>query len=132
MRRLFLALLVLSLFVLPLAAADITGKWTGTVEFKAPDGNVSASTAYADFRQNGEKITGEAGESEQNKSAIEKGRLAGNLLTLEVTLTDDSGNHLYKVSAKVVSADRIEGSVETPGPDGKMMPGQIVLTRNKS
>ena len=82
MRLLFACVLVAAL-ALPLAAADINGKWTGKVEFKTPDGNTDGGEAFADFKQSGETITGGAGQSEMEQVPIENGKLVGNKLTLQ-------------------------------------------------
>ncbi len=131
MRRFCLLSLLFSLLVFPLAAAGIAGKWAGSGEITMPDGTKSTFSAYANLQQSGEKITGEAGENESNKGTIEKGSLVKGLLTFQVTLARDEGDRIYSVKAKVMSADRIEGTIETPTPDGKTLSGKLVLTRSK-
>lgn len=127
--RLLCACALSILLAFPLAAADITGKWTGNVEFKTPDGPTDGGSAYAEFRQNGEEITGFAGQDEGSRGPIEKGKLDGNKLTLQLTLQNDGGKTVYKVNMTVVNDKRMEGDIEAAREDGAKMTGRIVLTR---
>lgn len=130
--RLLCACVLLILLAFPLAAADITGKWTGSVEFKTSDGTADGGSAYAEFKQKGQEITGFAGQDESNKGPIENGKLDGKKLTLQVTLTGDGGKTVYKVTLTLVNDNRMEGDVEGQRDDGGKMAGKIVLTRQTS
>ena len=130
MRLLFACVLVAAL-ALPLAAADINGKWTGKVEFKTPDGNTDGGEAFADFKQSGETITGGAGQSEMEQVPIENGKLVGNKLTLQLSLPGDSGPRVFKLNLVVVNPNQIEGDIEGPTNDGTKLAGKLTLDRTK-
>jgi hypothetical protein len=83
MKTLFVFLLM-TLVVLTAAAADVTGKWSGSFITTAPDGNIRESTALLDLKQSGTDITGSVGPNEEERYPIGKGRIDGNKITLEV------------------------------------------------
>ncbi|HEY2017828.1 MAG TPA: hypothetical protein VGH38_30190 [Bryobacteraceae bacterium] len=103
MRKLFVCLLVLCALTLSAADIDVTGKWTGSFEVSGPDGQKS-STALLVLTQKGTEITGTAGPNEDQQSSIQKGKLEGDKLTLEV---EDNGTLIR--FALMVAGDRITG-----------------------
>jgi hypothetical protein len=117
------------LIALPLAAADLTGKWNGSAELKTSDGTSDAGSAYAELRQKGQEVTGSAGYDESRVAPIEKVKLDGKKLTFQVTLPGDDGTTVYKVSLTLVSDNRLEGEFEGLRSDGGTMTGKLVFTR---
>ena len=55
------------------AAANLTGKWTGTMTRTAPDGRSQAIDWMFDLTQKGKVLTGTAGPNAERQWAIEKG-----------------------------------------------------------
>jgi hypothetical protein len=113
---------------LPAAAADLTGKWTGKVEFKTPE--EATDTAWAEVKQNGTEITGVAGRNETQQGPIEKARLVGNKLTFQLSLPFDPGPRVFRFNLIAVDANHIEGDIEEVG--GEKLAGKIFLSRKAS
>lgn len=64
--------------------ADVTGKYTGTVEFQNHDGESHKGEAYMDLKQDGDKLTGVAGPNDSETFPIANGKVDGETLTFEV------------------------------------------------
>ncbi len=106
-----LSVLFLLLLSLPLHAADLTGKWTGSGELKLNNGETRSTPVYLDVVQKGEEITGNAGPGPEQVLPISKAKLEGDKLTFEVNPPADSGNGLFVFEFKV-SGDTLEGTVK--------------------
>ncbi len=130
--RLFFVCMLLVALAYPAAAADISGKWSGSVEFKTPDGGTDGGGAFAVFKQSGQTITGGAGQNEDEQAPIENGKLVGNKLTFQVSLPGDSGPRVFKVSMVLVNPNRLEGDVEGPTNSGEKIAGKITMERKPS
>ena len=121
MKSFLLSLLLLTAFCLS-AAADVTGKWSGTVDLKA-DGEAQTITVVMTLKQDGNTLTGTAGPDDGEQHPIQKGTVDGDNLTMEV----DSGDAIYYIELKV-DGDSITGNVKQ-GSDGEKM--KISLKRVK-
>ncbi len=130
--RLFFVCMLLAVLALPLAAADISGKWTGKAEFKTPDGGTDGGAAFAEFKQGGQNITGGVGQSEMEQFAIENGKLVDNKLTFQLSRSEASGKRVFKFNLVVVNADHIEGDIEGSADDGTKVAGKLTLDRKTS
>lgn len=64
--------------------ADVSGKYTGTVEFQNPNGESRKGEAYLDLKQEGDKLSGVAGPNESETYPIVNGKVEGDTLTFEV------------------------------------------------
>jgi hypothetical protein len=74
-----------SSFVVPaLAAADITGKWSGSFNITTSDGNSKEDSAHVEFTQKGTELTGTAGPNADKQYTILKGKVEGNNVTFEL------------------------------------------------
>ncbi len=82
MRKLLCALLAA---VMGLAAAELTGKWSGPIQFTGPEGSNEAE-AYMDLKANGAGVTGTVGPNADEQVAISKGKLDGKNVSFEVVL----------------------------------------------
>lgn len=79
-------LMALVAFALPLCAvADVTGKWSGSFEFKQ-DGETHTETAYLVLKQDGATLTGTAGPNEERQMDIRNGKVEGAKVTFEIAL----------------------------------------------
>lgn len=119
MKSTLLSLLLLAAW--SLSAADLTGKWAGTLDLKQ-DGEAQTIPVVMIVKQDGNKVTGTAG-PEEDQHPIQKGTVDGDTLTMEV----DSGEAVYYLELKV-DGDQISGAVKQ-GADGEKM--KIALKRVK-
>jgi hypothetical protein len=108
-----------------LSAADISGKWSGTITMTNAPGETNDGTAFVIIKQNGPEITGTAGADENQQFPITKGKIEGNKITFEV----QSDGPLYKVDVMLV-ADHIKGEV-TAVREGQTVKGKVDMTRVK-
>jgi hypothetical protein len=108
-------------FAWTLSAADLTGKWSGTVDLKQ-DGDAQTIPVIMVIKQDGNKVTGTAG-PEEDQHPIQNGVVDGDKVTMEV----DSGEAVYYLDLKV-DGDEISGNVKQ-GADGEKM--KISLKRVK-
>src|SRR5262249_12226456 len=111
------------------AAADInvTGKWSGSFNITAPDGESKESTAVLVLKQNGTEITGTVGPNEEKQFAIQKGKIEGSKITLEAQ--DD--NHVIKSDLVLVADERIKGEANMSGDGGESLTAKLDVSRMK-
>ena len=119
MKSILLSLLLAAAWTL--SAADLSGKWAGTVDMKE-DGNAQAMSVVMIVKQEGNKLTGTAG-VEEDQHPIQKGIVDGDTVTFEV----DSGEAIYYLELKL-DGDQLSGAAKA-GPDGEKM--KIALKRVK-
>ncbi|HEV8043286.1 MAG TPA: hypothetical protein VGP62_30690 [Bryobacteraceae bacterium] len=119
MKSILLSLLLAAAWTL--SAADLTGKWAGTVDMKQ-DGDSQTIPVVMIVKQEGNKLTGTAG-PEEDQHAIQKGVVDGDTVTMEV----DGGEAIFYLELKV-DGDQISGAVKQ-GTDGEKM--KIALKRVK-
>ncbi len=122
MRRLFLLLTVLAA---SLAAADLTGKWSGTVDLKGPDGSESGG-AWLELKQQGDEITGKAGPSEEELHPISDAKFDGKRLTFQVT---GPQGQVFKLALDLIADDKLEGAIEGQTDSGDKITGKISLKK---
>jgi hypothetical protein len=122
MKRIVCCLLfsVVSLF------ADVSGKWSGSFEVTGPDGEIKSDTAFLNLKQDGGKITGTAGPSEDHQLTIKTGKIDGDKIALEVELED--GNLL--TLDLVLADEHIKGSAKGEM-GGEKMTAKLDVTRVK-
>src|SRR5215813_6844049 len=68
---------------------NVTGTWSGSFNATTPDGGSKESTALLLLKQNGTEITGTVGPDEEKRFAIQKGKIEGDKITLEVQGDDN-------------------------------------------
>src|SRR5215471_15116507 len=105
MRTLTCIFVLVMLAICATAAVNVTGKWSGSFNPIAADGTSKESTAVMVLKQNGTEITGTVGPNEEKQFAIQKGKIEGDKITLEV---QDDNNHLIKFDL-VIANERIKG-----------------------
>jgi len=107
------------------AAADVTGKWSGTFTVTGPDGSAGTSNpAFLILKQSGTTLTGTAGSEEAEQFPIENAKIAGNKITGTVNPSDGAS---YAVSL-TVDGDRLTGEL-TITQGGQTVKGKIQLKR---
>ena len=94
-------------------AADVSGKWTGTLEGQGPDGPISVP-ANMEFKQTGQTITGSVWKDTDHQFAIDKGKIDGSQITFEFTAPeggDESSGFLHRVKLTLVAENKLEGEL---------------------
>ena len=101
-------LILIAIFAVTAAAADITGTWKATAE--GPNGAMERTFV---FKVDGNKLTGETTSSMFGKSTIENGKIDGD--NLSFTLTVKFQDNEMKVNYKgKISGKEIKLSAEIP------------------
>jgi hypothetical protein len=109
---------VLVLFLVRLVnAADVSGKWRGSLEGQGEDGATVAIPAHAELKQAGGAITGTVWKDASHVYAIEKGKIGGNQINFEFTAPEGSEG-------------RLEGEIQFEV-EGAKVAGKLKLTRDK-
>jgi hypothetical protein len=106
MRRL---LSILAVFTLSLAAADVTGKWSGTIEVKR-NGEAKTEPALVILKQEGAVLTGSGGPNESEQHAMRNGKVDGNKITFEIAL---GGERVMQFNL-TAAGEQIDGDVTAP------------------
>jgi hypothetical protein len=125
MRTLLCFLMLTALSGLAVADANVTGRWSGSFNTMGPNGEARESTALLVLKQTGPDITGTAGPTEDEQFAIQKGKIEGDKVTLEV----DHDGHTMKFDL-VLTADRLTGEAKLSR-DGQDLRAKIDVTRAK-
>jgi hypothetical protein len=118
-------LLALSLcFAVPFlaAAADVSGKWSGSFTPETGDGG----SAYLVLTQSGAKLTGSGGPDASTQWPGLEGAIDGNKVTFQVKSADDGT--VYK-GTLVFDGDHLNGDVQFTTPDGQAIKAKVELTR---
>ena len=133
MRRLMCNVLFI-LVLAPLAsAADVTGKWSGSLEGKDPDGEAVTVPAHAELKQQGDFVTGKVWKEVGHQYSIEKGKIEGSRITFEFKAPEGSEEAeplVHSVRLTVVTEDQLQGELEI-AMDGEKMTGKLTFAREK-
>jgi hypothetical protein len=99
------SLLVFS--ALSLSAADVTGKWRGTITTEMAAQTTGGDIpAYMELQQDEHKVTGNAGGSEKMLFKIREGSMEGDRLTVVAFPKEDSElRFILKVKGDVLEGD---------------------------
>jgi hypothetical protein len=118
---------LLPCFAAALIAADVSGKWAGTVEVPDPDGGSTINAQVrAEMLQKADAITGTIGRQEdQAGESIRNAKLDGQRLTFEVSSTEANGLVKFVLT---LDGDRLEGEM-SGSVDGTAIAGKVHLKR---
>jgi hypothetical protein len=110
-----------------LMAADVSGKWTGTVNVEDPTGGPNIEVRVrADLLQKADAITGAIGRQEdQQGETIRNAKLDGKRLTFEVSSTEANGLVKFVLT---LDGDRLDGEM-SGSMDGTAIAGKVHLQR---
>jgi hypothetical protein len=122
MKKLF-SLLLLSSFAL--AAAELTGKWSGKFDITNSDREAKADSAFMNLKLEGKTITGTAGPNESKQWTIKDGKLEEGKLTFKVDM-EDGGSIEFVL---VYDGDAIRGDAAGTGNGGEKMSAKVDLKR---
>lgn len=125
------------LFMLLLArlasASDLTGKWSGSLEAKDANGETLVLPAHAEFKQQGDSVTGKVWKETERQFPIEKGTIESNRITFEFKASEgseDSEPVVHRVRLAVLSEDRLQGELEF-ATEGEKITGKLAFKREK-
>ena len=124
MKRIFVCSFLTAAMALIAAAADVTGKWSGSF---TPEGG-QGGTAYAVLKQAGTTLTGSAGPSEDQQWPDLKGTINADKVVIEVKSSSDGT--VYKCDL-VLAGDHLKGDVSAAGGNGQTLKAKMDLTRVK-
>ena len=99
-------------------AADVTGKWSGTVMMKNPEGQTEAHPVWMSLKQTGDSLTGTAGPTADRQSEIKDGKVDGDKLEFKVNVEDASVNIQLRAEG-----ERLKGEAIISTPEGKLTAG---------
>lgn len=111
---------------LTLAAADVSGRWSGTFAATPPGGESRTLPVFVILKQDGTSLTGSIGNTESDQRAFRNGKVDGDRLTFEIASPNGT---LQRFDLKA-SGERIEGDVRAVTADGtERAGGRITLSR---
>jgi hypothetical protein len=124
-RALWLALL----FALGLSAADLDGKWAGTIDVKdAGSGTTITTPVQVQIEHKANALSGHIGRPEDNESVpIRNARVEGKTLYFEASNGETEGAVRFVLT---LEGDRLEGEMKGSVDTGDIV-GKVKLTRAK-
>jgi len=128
MSRLVWVGLLILLFMAAVSTTDISGKWSGSIEFKGADGQTQTYPLQAEFQQHETALTGTIGSDQQ--FPVEKGIVEGKNVRFEVTTAEGAGQRLYSVTLSATSATQLDGTAAFEQ-DGQKRTAKVTLTRSQ-
>jgi|SRR5882757_7939347 len=103
------------------AGGDVSGKWVGVFHVTAPDGSKRDDKAVVILQQQGNEVTGSLGETEEKQFPFKKGKMNGNVLTIEM----DRNPVVFTLK---LEANKLTGEIRDAEDTSKVL-GQVDLTR---
>jgi hypothetical protein len=124
------ALWLIPLFALTMFGADITGKWSGSIEVSDPStGDKINTPVKVVFDQKDSTVSGKIGRTEDDQSEdIRNGKLEGNRITFDVQPPEATS--AMKFQLILVANDRIEGEMKGAVDVGNVS-GKVTLQKDK-
>ena len=114
---------LIAIMALPVIAADVSGRWSGTMEFPSGGGDNNSFPVYFVLTQKGAVVTGTGGPQASEQFPITNGKIEGAKVTFEIprskpltfllTLAGD------KMSGDVKKKDSPSGTVSVQRERGK-------------
>lgn len=98
-------LLAMLLFHAVLAANDVTGTWSGTVKMAEGSDSDHLDTAYLVLKQEGDKLTGTAGESSAEQWKIRDGKVSGDQVSFVVEVDDSVFKAVLTLAKDVLTGE---------------------------
>jgi hypothetical protein len=106
-------------------AADVTGKWTGSVEIKNPEGEIQTHAISFQFRQSGQELTG-ALSADGKEIQITNGKVEGDAVSFQVQPGDEAPTFTVKLT---LAEDDLKGDASAER-DGETRKGKVTLKRS--
>lgn len=113
-------------------AADVSGKWNGSLEFKNEDGLTQSVTAHAVLKQQGNTVTGKIWKEEGQQFEIEQGQVSDKefSFTFHAPEGEDEQELIHSVKLTLISRNQLQGTLEFDAA-GQKASGKLTLTREK-
>lgn len=113
-------------------AADVSGKWSGTLEFKGDDGQSQTVPAYAELKQQNGTLVGTVWKEDGQRFEIEQGRVAGNEIsfTFKAPEGEEEEVLVHSVKLNTMSPTQMQGTLEFDA-GGQKFAGKLTFTREK-
>ena len=110
-------------------AADLTGKWTGTIDvYDAGSGNTTTTRIELNLTQQGADVAGKIGRpNDPDAVSIRNGETSGAKLTFEASNEETAGPVHFTLT---VNGDHMDGEMTGAIPEGKIS-GKVKLSREK-
>src|SRR6185295_1819272 len=121
--KILLCATIAALFAFSAAAADVTGKWSGSYSFE----NGNGGGAFMSLKQSGTTITGTAGPGEDQQWPVTVGKIQGNTVSIELKSPEDGA--VYKLQL-TLAGDNLKGEITAGGGD-QTMKGKLEVARVK-
>jgi hypothetical protein len=123
----FASLLLLTRFAL---AADVSGKWNGTLEFKGENGQAQTVPAHAELTQQNNVVVGKVWKEDGQRFEIEQGRVTGNEVSFSFRAPEGEEEEVLVHSVKLssVSSTQMRGTLEFDA-GGQKFAGRLTFTR---
>ena len=119
------------LLCLPLAAgaADVSGRWSGSIEVADNAGGSSVTTPVrAEFHQKADLISGKIGRREDERAeSIRNGKVEGQKVSFEVSSVETTSAMKFNL---VLQGDHLEGEMKGMVDSGEIV-GKVTLKREE-
>ena len=125
MRKLWLLICISAV----LGAADISGRWSGSIEVGDTGGGSSITTSVrAEFTQKANMVSGKIGRKEDDRSeSIQNGKVEGSRISFEVSSPETLSSMKFNLT---LQNDRLEGEMKGTVDSGEIV-GKVRLTREQ-
>jgi hypothetical protein len=124
---------ILLLLMTPLAmAADVSGRWSGVVEFAGEGGRTQSAAARAELKQQGNTVAGTIGKEGGQQFDIEQGKVSGNEVSFQFRAPEGEEETVlvHSVKLTLLSPTQMQGTFEFEA-GGQKASGKLTLTRDK-
>lgn len=113
-------------------AADVSGKWSGTLEFKGEDGQAQTVPAHAELKQQSSTLTGTVWKEDGQRFEVEQGRVAGSEISFTFRAPEGEEEEVvvHSVKLNTVSPTQMQGTLEFDA-GGQKFAGKLTFTREK-
>jgi hypothetical protein len=120
-------LFCLLISLLTLSAAEVSGKWTGSIQVKTSSGEMMTVPLMAELHQKGQKLVGTVGRYATEKQAVQNGKVEGTKVSFEVTSADSGIPFKF---ALTLNDTHLDGEMKGQLEDGPIS-GKVALTRGE-
>jgi len=129
--RLLVPILVLLITSFALAA-DVSGKWTGSLEFKGEGGQTHTAPAHADLKQQNVALTGRIWKGDGQQFEIEQGKVRGTEVSFQFRAPEGADEQVvvHAVKLSLVTPTQLQGTLQF-ATAGQKMSGKLTFTKGK-
>lgn len=123
---------ILFLLTILAHAADASGKWNGSLEFKGEDGQEQTASVHADLKQQANGITGKVWKEGGQQFEIEQGQVNGNEISFKFRAPEGEDEQIlvHSVRLTLVGPTQLQGTLEFEV-GGQKVTGKLAFSREK-